>query len=270
MKPKTWMVEHAVVALILATVVRVTGGSMVEWIGAAAVLCGFGHASVSNRLAEREAARAAPEVKKKRCGSCTSFFIIPTQRSLDVASFFCIRSGDVRGVLDTRSRRSNGQAPRVLEHGPGRCVQDLPSPQVSPRTPALSLAAQAVRVRLLGLSLPASQRRRLVRRPTPVVGDVTGQSQSPARGPLSDPLHIEHLLYMTKYKAVEIKEVQVKRADVVVATIVDAGVFGFAVHSDHEAVRRGLITYLHRSASSVQSARAHVHEAIRAAKASAA
>ena len=83
-------------------------------------------------------------------------------------------------------------------------------------------------------------------------------------------LRLSSVSVLAKYKAVEIKEVQVKRADVVVATIVDAGVFGFAVHSDHEAVRRGLITYLHRSASSVQSARAPVHEAIRAAKARAA
>ncbi|WP_438029010.1 hypothetical protein [Sorangium sp. So ce233] len=59
---RTWHVEHAVVVAVLSTVVLATGGALVEWVGAAAVYAGFGHASVSERLAEREAARARPEV----------------------------------------------------------------------------------------------------------------------------------------------------------------------------------------------------------------
>jgi hypothetical protein len=62
MTPKTWHIENAVVASVLAAVVLCTGGALVEWVGAAAVFCAFSHASISKRLREREAARARPEV----------------------------------------------------------------------------------------------------------------------------------------------------------------------------------------------------------------
>ena len=60
---RTWHVETLVVAIILATVAIVTGSHPVEWIGSLAVLAGFGHASISTRLAEREAYRVQPSVE---------------------------------------------------------------------------------------------------------------------------------------------------------------------------------------------------------------
>lgn len=52
----------AFVAVVLAVVVLVTRAPALEWLGAVAVLLGFGHATVSERLAEREAARQRPSV----------------------------------------------------------------------------------------------------------------------------------------------------------------------------------------------------------------
>lgn len=62
MNVRTWQVEAAVVALVLAVVVLATGNHTREWIGAAGVLGSFLHAQVSDRLAEREASRAIPAV----------------------------------------------------------------------------------------------------------------------------------------------------------------------------------------------------------------
>lgn len=59
---RTWHIETAVVYAVLATVVVATGGGTIEWVGAAAVALSFGHASISVRLAEREAAREVPTV----------------------------------------------------------------------------------------------------------------------------------------------------------------------------------------------------------------
>lgn len=68
---KTWHVESAFVFLCLATVaagrIAITGHGWVEWIGVLAVWGTFQHASVANRLEEKEARRAAqtgtPEVE---------------------------------------------------------------------------------------------------------------------------------------------------------------------------------------------------------------
>ena len=51
---KTWHFEMAFVAVVLATVVLLTGrySSWIEWVGAGAVLLTFGHAQVADRLAE--------------------------------------------------------------------------------------------------------------------------------------------------------------------------------------------------------------------------
>lgn len=57
MTPRTWHVETLVVAAVLGTVALVSGGGWLELVGALAVLLSFGHASVSSRLQEREAAR---------------------------------------------------------------------------------------------------------------------------------------------------------------------------------------------------------------------
>lgn len=60
---KTWHVEFVFVALTLAVVTMVSGNhSATAWIGAAAVLLTFGHVQVSDRMAEREARRAEPDV----------------------------------------------------------------------------------------------------------------------------------------------------------------------------------------------------------------
>lgn len=59
---KTWHIELAVVAAVLSAVALLSGGSLVEWIGTLAVLASFAHGQVSDRLAEREAARERPAV----------------------------------------------------------------------------------------------------------------------------------------------------------------------------------------------------------------
>lgn len=60
---KTWHYENAVVGVVLALVVVVTRGPWVEWVGALAVYCGFCHASIAERMREREAARSVPSVE---------------------------------------------------------------------------------------------------------------------------------------------------------------------------------------------------------------
>ena len=70
---RTWHFENAVVALSLGSVVIVTGGRLVEWVGAAAVFCGFCHASIAERMLEREVARLVPSVECYR--PATVFFL---------------------------------------------------------------------------------------------------------------------------------------------------------------------------------------------------
>ena len=59
---KTWHVENAVVVTILLAVWAATGHRLIELVGCAAVFCGFCHASIAERMREREAARAVPSV----------------------------------------------------------------------------------------------------------------------------------------------------------------------------------------------------------------
>lgn len=61
MKIKTWHGEMAVVGSLLACV-AIARGDWREWIAAAAVLASFGHASVAERMREREMARDHVEV----------------------------------------------------------------------------------------------------------------------------------------------------------------------------------------------------------------
>lgn len=73
-KIRTWQWEAAFVAAILALVVLVTGNSLKEWIGAAAVLLTFMHAQVSDRMAEDQAAKPVPSVD---CfGWSTRYFVM--------------------------------------------------------------------------------------------------------------------------------------------------------------------------------------------------
>jgi hypothetical protein len=59
---RTWQLEMLVVGVVLLAVALATGGGFVELLGAGAVLLSFGHGQVSDRLAEREAARERPSV----------------------------------------------------------------------------------------------------------------------------------------------------------------------------------------------------------------
>ncbi len=83
MKLKTWHVENAVVVAILNAVIIATGGSWNEVIGAAAVYCGFCHASIAERMREREAAKPVPSVECYR--KATWFFLV--KEALWVAYF---------------------------------------------------------------------------------------------------------------------------------------------------------------------------------------
>jgi hypothetical protein len=59
---KTWMVELAVVWLVLIGVVALTHGGLIEAVGALAVLAAFAHAQVAERMREREALKSKPDV----------------------------------------------------------------------------------------------------------------------------------------------------------------------------------------------------------------
>lgn len=63
---KTWHAENAAVASVLLAVWLASGHKPVELLGSVAVFCGFCHASISERLREREAARAVPSVECHR------------------------------------------------------------------------------------------------------------------------------------------------------------------------------------------------------------
>lgn len=56
-RPKTWIIEAGVVALVLGIAAGVAGGKPVEWVGALAVLLNFMYAQVSSRLSEAEDVR---------------------------------------------------------------------------------------------------------------------------------------------------------------------------------------------------------------------
>ena len=60
---RTWMHEAALVAAVLATVASGTGGSLVQWLSALAVLLTFMHAQVTDRMAEKQALAARPDVE---------------------------------------------------------------------------------------------------------------------------------------------------------------------------------------------------------------
>jgi hypothetical protein len=59
---KTWIVEIAVVWIVLIVVVYLTRGGLLEAVGALAVLAAFAHAQVAERMREREALKSKPDV----------------------------------------------------------------------------------------------------------------------------------------------------------------------------------------------------------------
>ncbi|MEO7895898.1 MAG: hypothetical protein ABIR65_01245 [Pseudolysinimonas sp.] len=73
MTMRTWHFETAVVASVLLVVALASGGGPLEMVGACAVLLSFGHASVGERLREREAARTQPSVECHRWS--TRYFV---------------------------------------------------------------------------------------------------------------------------------------------------------------------------------------------------
>jgi hypothetical protein len=71
---RTWMLELGVVAAILAAVCATTRGGAIEAVGALAVIAAFAHAQVAERMREKEAARAVPDV---HChGWLTRYFFV--------------------------------------------------------------------------------------------------------------------------------------------------------------------------------------------------
>lgn len=70
---RTWHIENVVVAVVLIVVWALTGHRAIELVGCAAVFCGFCHASIAERMREREAARDDPSVECHRLS--TWFFL---------------------------------------------------------------------------------------------------------------------------------------------------------------------------------------------------
>jgi hypothetical protein len=54
---RTHVIEYAVIAIVLVTVAIISKKGWVEWLGVLAVFLTFGHASIAERLREREALR---------------------------------------------------------------------------------------------------------------------------------------------------------------------------------------------------------------------
>ena len=59
---RTWVAEALLVAWVLMLVANATGGGLVQWVSALAVLLSFCHAQVAARMAEKQAASARPDV----------------------------------------------------------------------------------------------------------------------------------------------------------------------------------------------------------------
>lgn len=56
-KIQTYIIEYIVVSVVLITTAIISEKGLVEWIGVAAVFLTFGHASIAERLREREELR---------------------------------------------------------------------------------------------------------------------------------------------------------------------------------------------------------------------
>lgn len=66
---KTWHIEGAAVAVVLALTVFLTGNHPSEWLGALAVQLTFHHAAIAERMTERQAALTNPDVACYRWSS---------------------------------------------------------------------------------------------------------------------------------------------------------------------------------------------------------
>lgn len=65
---QTYVIEFFFVGIILVVVAIISGKGIVEWIGVVAVMLNFGHASIADRLEEKEAVRF--HVNKKSDVEC--------------------------------------------------------------------------------------------------------------------------------------------------------------------------------------------------------
>jgi phosphatidylglycerophosphate synthase len=66
---RTWHIESAVVLAVLSITALIAGGEPVQWLGVLAVWLSFGHASIAERMREREALREKPAVHCHRWSS---------------------------------------------------------------------------------------------------------------------------------------------------------------------------------------------------------
>ena len=80
---KTWHLENLTVVTVLLAVWVFTGARAIELVGSAAVYCGFCHASIAERMREREAARPVPSVE---CHRLSTWFFLA--KELLWASYF--------------------------------------------------------------------------------------------------------------------------------------------------------------------------------------
>jgi hypothetical protein len=62
LKLRTWQIEAAAALAVLSVVAIACGNRPIEWIGVLAVWLSFMHGQVSDRLVERQAELAAPDV----------------------------------------------------------------------------------------------------------------------------------------------------------------------------------------------------------------
>jgi hypothetical protein len=85
---RTWHIEALVMLTVLASVAYVTGNAPTEWIGTAAVFVTFLHAQIADRMQERQAASASPDVP---CHWKASYYFIGKEL-LWVAYFVAHRS----------------------------------------------------------------------------------------------------------------------------------------------------------------------------------
>lgn len=59
---RTWQIESAVALTVLSAVAYCGGNSLIEWLGVGAVWLSFMHGQVADRMVERQAAQAIPDV----------------------------------------------------------------------------------------------------------------------------------------------------------------------------------------------------------------
>lgn len=85
---KTYVYENAVVLTAVIVGAHLSGGRDVDWVSAAAVFCGFCHASIADRMIERELRRPISEVP---CAWKATYYWL-AKEALWVAAFIMLRA----------------------------------------------------------------------------------------------------------------------------------------------------------------------------------